>query len=131
VNRFFVIRSVAIAVATILAAVGLLVGSGAANATSKAGAVNAVPASTAACTAWNLSDDLVYVYSNADASGFAWGSLWPGSSVQCAYTGSSTVWGVHHNLCGGGSLYVAVYYWVGGIGQVIGYVPDACVWVSY
>jgi hypothetical protein len=139
VNKLSVMRGAAVVVVTVLAAVGLLVGSGAANATTGAGAgagaINSVPSATATCTAWNLSNDLVYVYSNADAGGFAWGFLWPGggsgSSAQCAYTGSSTVWGAHHNLCGGGSLYVAVFYWVAGVGWVIGYVPDACVWVAY
>jgi hypothetical protein len=48
----------------VLAYVGLLFGSDAASTTSGAGAVNAVPASTAPCMAWNLSNNLVYVYSD-------------------------------------------------------------------
>jgi hypothetical protein len=134
VQRSFISRSVLTVVMTVLACVGLLFVGDAAGATSGAVAADAVPASAAPCTAWNVSSDLVYVYSDANAGSAAWGYLWPGggtgSSAQCAYAGSSTFWGAHHNLCGGGSLYVAVYYWVNS-GYVIGFVPDACVWVAY
>ncbi len=79
---------------------------------------------------WNLSSENVAVYSRPSTGSGAWGFLWPDSSAQCAYGGTSSVWGTHHDLCGGGSLYDAIYYSVGGK-HIIAYVPDACVWVSY
>jgi hypothetical protein len=131
--RLFALRSVTAAFVTVLAGVSLLLGGGAASATietNNASTANAAATSAASCTVWNLSSELVPVYSQPDTSSAAWGFLWGGSSAQCAYPGSSTVWGAHHNLCGGGSLYAAVYYRIGD-DYVIGFVPDACVWVAY
>jgi hypothetical protein len=141
-----VLRGVATAVATALVGAGLLFAGGAASAAGEGlegnevravndiRAVSAAPASAASCTAWNLSSDIVYVYSEPNTSSAAWGFLWggggTGSSAECAYVAPSAVWGARHNLCGGGSLYVAVYYWVSSR-YVIAYVPDACVWVAF
>ena len=95
-----------------------------------AGADTAAPAIPLACTGWNQSSDIVYVYAEPSTNSAAWGYLWPGLPASCAYTGASSVWGTHHNLCGGGSLYVAIYYRVSD-GWVIAYAPDACVRVAY
>jgi hypothetical protein len=136
-KRLPILRGAAATAAIILAGAGLLSAGGTARAATKGGearAISVARTSAAPCTAWNLSSNIVYVYSRADTGSAAWGYLWggggTGSSAQCAYSGTSTVWGAPHNLCGGGSLYVAVYYWVGGT-YVIAYVPDACVWVAY
>jgi hypothetical protein len=133
-RKLSVTRSAAVVVAAVIVGAGLLFGSGTASAGGETRTISAAAAPTAPCTAWNLSSDILYVYSGPDTSSAIWGFLWGGggigSSAQCAYTGTSTVWGAHHNLCGGGSLYVAVYFRVGGT-YVIAYLPDACVWVTY
>jgi hypothetical protein len=129
--------AVRIAAVAVLVGGSLVLGGGAAGASGERGdtrPVSAAQTTAAPCVAWNLSSNLVYAYSSPSTGSAAWGFLWPGggsgSWAQCAYTGTSTVWGAQHSLCGGGSLYVAVYFPVGG-SYVIAYVPDACVWVAY
>jgi hypothetical protein len=131
VKKWSALRGLALLAATVLVVAGLLFGSGTASADSRA--AGPTPASAVPCRAWNVSGDLLYVYSDADTGSAAWGYLWPGggtgSSAQCAYNGTSTVWGVPYSLCGGGDVYIAVYYPIAG-SYVIAYVPARCVSVT-
>lgn len=90
----------------------------------------ASPAQAAGCTISNVSSDIVYVYSQPNAGGYALGYLWPGggrgSTAPCYYTTYYNVQGTSYTMCGGGDVYDVVYY-----SGTAGYVPTACTRVTY
>jgi hypothetical protein len=95
-------------------------------------AILAGPASPAqaACTISNVSSDILYVYSQPNAGGFALGYLWPGggrgSSAPCYGGTYQNVQGTWYTACGGGDVYDIVSY-----NGSPGYVPTRCTQLTY